>query len=199
MAASAALRISGSPTGGGGIGVSSSPRRIVGAPDSLPVVWPAGGGVIAPTPLPADCAGAACSGTCAERSRSASAGLPRTSFVPPPPRAAPPSPRRGRLFRHLCRTFPLRIRRLAAHQFRPPRIVRVRLGRRRRHFRCGLRDRHIRGLASCRIAFWRLAFYRLRCPAFARLRARGSSRGLLRSEEHTSELQSLRHLVCRLL
>src|ERR1035438_9524909 len=83
MAASAALRISGSPTGGGGIGVSSSPRRIVGAPDSLPVVWPAGGGVIAPTPLPADCAGAVCSGTCAERSRSASAGLPRTSFGRP--------------------------------------------------------------------------------------------------------------------
>src|ERR1035438_10785054 len=26
-----------------------------------------------------------------------------------------------------------------------------------------------------------------------------SSKGLLRSEEHTSELQSLRHLVCRLL
>src|ERR1035438_2569658 len=36
-----------------------------------------------------------------------------------------------------------------------------------------------KALASCRIAFWCLAFYRLRCPAFARLRARGSSRGLL--------------------
>src|ERR1039458_2972361 len=82
MAASAALRNSGSPTGGGGIGVSSSPRRIVGAPYGLPVVWPAGG-VIAPTPLPADCAVAVCSGTGAETSRPASAGLPRTSFGRP--------------------------------------------------------------------------------------------------------------------
>src|SRR5205814_10688702 len=31
------------------------------------------------------------------------------------------------------------------------------------------------------------------------LRARAGRQGLLRSEEHTSELQSLRHLVCRLL
>src|ERR1039458_7052861 len=83
MAASAVLRISGSPTGGGGIGVSSSPRRIVGTPDRLPVPWPAGGAVIGPTPLPADCAVAVCSGTCAERSRSASAGLPRTSLGRP--------------------------------------------------------------------------------------------------------------------
>src|SRR5205814_9247593 len=30
-------------------------------------------------------------------------------------------------------------------------------------------------------------------------RRRGAAHGLRRSEEHTSELQSLRHLVCRLL
>src|SRR5437899_9586021 len=33
----------------------------------------------------------------------------------------------------------------------------------------------------------------------ARRTARAKARGDLRSEEHTSELQSLRHLVCRLL
>src|SRR5438045_9767349 len=32
-----------------------------------------------------------------------------------------------------------------------------------------------------------------------RIRRRGGRRAVLRSEEHTSELQSLRHLVCRLL
>src|SRR5436853_3919584 len=41
-----------------------------------------------------------------------------------------------------------------------------------------------------------------RSPARARVAARAGEQrplGLVRSEEHTSELQSLRHLVCRLL
>src|SRR5205814_9704862 len=41
------------------------------------------------------------------------------------------------------------------------------------------------------------------CPRAAQRRpcrrARAAARGTARSEEHTSELQSLRHLVCRLL
>src|SRR5262245_63261238 len=36
-------------------------------------------------------------------------------------------------------------------------------------------------------------------PAAARLTRSGRWLALIRSEEHTSELQSLRHLVCRLL
>src|SRR5262245_64249768 len=40
---------------------------------------------------------------------------------------------------------------------------------------------------------------RVRLLGAHRVRARGSARGDHRSEEHTSELQSLRHLVCRLL
>src|SRR5947199_6716525 len=37
------------------------------------------------------------------------------------------------------------------------------------------------------------------CQSFARVLAKDWQAGLERSEEHTSELQSLRHLVCRLL
>src|SRR5438045_6719258 len=37
------------------------------------------------------------------------------------------------------------------------------------------------------------------CPFRRVFRPAGRSRGHVRSEEHTSELQSLRHLVCRLL
>src|SRR5436853_2951160 len=37
----------------------------------------------------------------------------------------------------------------------------------------------------------------LRCPTLATSGARRGMRRLGRSEEHTSELQSLRHLVCR--
>src|SRR5205814_9884800 len=40
---------------------------------------------------------------------------------------------------------------------------------------------------------------RLRRPAFVPQQQRKIERGEIRSEEHTSELQSLRHLVCRLL
>src|SRR5262245_63929927 len=39
----------------------------------------------------------------------------------------------------------------------------------------------------------------LACPQRRRRRRRSSRTGSFRSEEHTSELQSLRHLVCRLL
>src|SRR5262245_66157772 len=44
---------------------------------------------------------------------------------------------------------------------------------------------------------WRTACHP-RCPGSCRSRIRWNSIGY-RSEEHTSELQSLRHLVCRLL
>src|SRR5437899_10034337 len=43
------------------------------------------------------------------------------------------------------------------------------------------------------------AFRRRRCPDTSGCRRRLAVRRALRSEEHTSELQSLRHLVCRLL
>src|SRR5437899_9107654 len=45
------------------------------------------------------------------------------------------------------------------------------------------------------------AFSRLSCKIFRRYSSSGDSGpvGGVRSEEHTSELQSLRHLVCRLL
>src|SRR2546425_5476511 len=54
----------------------------------------------------------------------------------------------------------------------------------------GLRMRHTRG--SVRIFFFAIS-------AYPGLRSLVSQHGLPRSEEHTSELQSLAYLVCRLL
>src|SRR5438045_7569218 len=49
--------------------------------------------------------------------------------------------------------------------------------------------------------FQRVGSYKIRGPLnkFAQMPEEQKRRGVVRSEEHTSELQSLRHLVCRLL
>src|SRR2546422_6489680 len=67
----------------------------------------------------------------------------------------------------------------------------------------GIRDVAVTGVQTCAlpISAWaaRSAPWRQSSDASAKRRARGSAACSCRSEEHTSELQSRLHLVCRLL